>query len=90
MNENTAMSPQTAVTTRLCSSDIIPLISFISFEFEFKLWINSYGDQIKRLTEYILAKPARGNQLNPSDIPLFSSFDKYWKDNKLEAYDMLL
>ena len=34
MNENIAMNPQTAVTTRLCSSDIIPLISFLSFEFD--------------------------------------------------------
>ena len=34
MNENTAMNPQTAVTTRLCSSDIIPLMSVMSFEFD--------------------------------------------------------
>ena len=34
MKENTAMNPQTAVTTRLCSSDNIPLISFMPFEFD--------------------------------------------------------
>lgn len=33
MNENIAMNPQTAVTTRLCSFDIIPVTSFMSFEF---------------------------------------------------------
>ena len=53
MKENKAMNPQTAVITRLCSFDIIPLEYFMSFEFA------SSADIDKFEVEFILPKPHR-------------------------------